>query len=77
MRANESLALMRLTKQDRRNEVGEALAHAGAGLDHAVFARLQRADHAGGHSLLRLAVFEVAGLRQESARPEDLPHLRL
>ena len=58
--------------QDGRHEIGEALAHAGAGLDDQVMAILDRVRHGVGHGQLFVAMFVVRQPCGDAARrPED------
>ena len=57
--------------QDGRHEIGEALAHAGAGLDDQVMAILDRVRHGIGHGQLFVAMFVVgsrAAIRPDGPR---------
>ena len=58
--------------QNGRHEIGEALAHAGAGLDDQVMAILDRARHRIGHGQLFVAMFVVRQPCGNASRgPED------
>ena len=74
---DERLAVLRQRVENRRHEIGEALAHARARLDDEMRAVLAGLRHGGGHRLLLRAVLELARLRQQPARAEGEVHLPL
>ena len=63
-------------EKDRRDQVGQTLADARAGLDDEMPPALQRPGHFDGHLVLLRAELEVARPRQEARRRKDLRHLR-
>ena len=62
-------------EQNGRNQIGQALADARAGLDHQMFLLLQRLRHGHGHFLLLRAVFKIAviWIRRHSAKKFPRP----
>ncbi len=62
-----------LSEKDRRDEVGERFADARSRLHDEVPLLRQRARHRHRHLLLLAAVFEIARLREQPVRRENLP----
>ncbi len=77
MGRDERLAVLRQRVKNRRHEVGETLAHAGARLDDEMRPVPAGLGHGGGHRLLLGAVLELARLGQQAAGAESEGHLPL
>jgi hypothetical protein len=68
MRRDNRLLVGRHGEQNGRDQIGQALADAGAGLDREVPGILQRPRHSHGHFLLLRAILEILCTRQQPAR---------
>ena len=66
VRGDDRFLVPRDSEKNRRNQIGQALAHAGAGLDDQIFPLFQRARDRHGHLLLLRAIFEIARFGQQA-----------
>ena len=71
VRGDDGFFLLRHGEQNRRNQIGQRFADAGAGLDREVFAVLQRPRHGHGHFLLLRAELKILRPRQNARRRKD------
>ena len=71
VRGDDGLFLLRDGEQNRRNQIRQRFADAGAGLDGEVLAVLQRARHGHGHFLLLRAEFKILRARQNARRRKN------
>ena len=72
VRADDRLFGFFEREENRRHQVGQALAHARARLDQEVFAADQRARHRHRHALLLGAVLEIARFREHAGGGKHL-----